>query len=94
MGGDLHGISLAIGELRGEANTAREERKTIIYKLNDVQAAIDKHVDDEEARLRTIEDKITEAHGAARVLKWLLGITAGMAGGGLAMLARKLGLIS
>lgn len=40
MSGELHTISEAIGELRAEARSARESRKVVFEKLNELSALV------------------------------------------------------
>ncbi len=87
MTGELHQISLAIGEMRARVDTNCK-------KLDEVKNLLTDHIATEETRLRTIEDKITEAKGMARVGAWVMTIGSGMVGGGLVTLAKKIGIIS
>ena len=98
MSGELHEISAAIGELRGEVRAANAQRADINRKLDEVVRKLDglapmtARVD----RMERLVDAHEQANQRAAGFHAALGIGGGVAGSGLlagAMaLARKMGL--
>jgi len=98
MSGELHEISAAIGELRGEVRAANAQRAEINRKLDSVVQKLD-GLSPMVARLDRIEPMVDEherVNQRAVGFHAALGIGGGVAGSGLVAgalaLARKMGL--